>query len=134
MALLCLGFAFGVLVFTFFWVARLLARRSSEREQGPESAPDPAAGEGEVPTLQTVALPHANLGLVLGILACLLFKVSPLLLIVSAFGALYSARALWAGLARFRVFLFRALAGLLLSLVSVGLHYLNDTGQIPQLF
>jgi hypothetical protein len=124
LALLFLALAFGVLVRTFVWVARLLAGR------GPDRAPEP---EEVQPSLYTVAVPHANLGLVLGILACALFKLSPLLLILSGFGVLYSVRALWVGWVRFRVFLVRALVGLLLSLGSVGLQYLETTGQVPPL-
>ena len=74
----------------------------------------------------------ANYGLVLGILACLLFTIlSPMMLILTAAGIVYSFRALWQGISRYRMIVFRALAGFVLSLVSVGLNYLHLTAGFP---
>jgi hypothetical protein len=81
-----------------------------------------------------VILQGANYGLVLGVLACLLFKVwPPLMLALSAAGVGFSGRTLVQGWRRYQLLVHRALAGLALSLASVGLHYLNLTGQLPDL-
>ena len=126
LTLIFLGFGFVVLMLTFLWVGHLLARRRA-RKDGAEQVP-----EEESPA---VAMMHgANYGLMLGILACLLFKVlPPLMLILTASGLFFSGRALWEGVWRYRILVYRALAGLVLSLLSVGLHYFNLTGQMPDL-
>ena len=73
----------------------------------------------------------ANYGLVLGILSCLLFMISPFLLIMSLAGMFYGGRALWQGLSQYSIIVYRALIGAVLSLASVALHFLNATGQLP---
>ncbi len=126
--LLLLGAGFVVLVQTFAWISRLVERRAAAL---PASVPE----EEEVPqpTLGVI-LQGANYGLVLGVLACLLFKVwPPLMLSLSAAGMGFSGRTLVQGWRRYGVLVYRALAGLGLSLVSVALHYLNLTGQLPDL-
>ena len=142
-ALFILAFAFGVLVVTFRWIARLLARRlhgvesaTIEQERGgsptesPES-PEPTPEE-EAPS-GAGTIHGANFALVLGILAALLFKVSPLALMLPAAGIFYGGRALYEGIRYFQVVLIRALIGVVLSVGSIGLHYLNLTGQLPDL-
>jgi hypothetical protein len=52
---------------------------------------------------------------------------------LSAAGIGFSGRTLVQGWRRYEVLVYRALAGLALSLVSVALHYLNLTGQLPDL-
>lgn len=74
----------------------------------------------------------ANYGLLLGILACGLFWVSSLMLSLSLVGMFYSGRALWQGLRYFRMVIYRALIGLGLCLVSMGLHFLKVVGEIPK--
>ncbi len=74
----------------------------------------------------------ANYGLLLGILACGLFWVSPLMLALSLVGIFYSGRALWQGLRYFRMVIYRALIGLGLCLVSMGLHFLKAIGEMPK--
>lgn len=130
LSLLFLTFAFAVLVWTFVWVARLLGRRVACTERGGEPAhaeTDPAqAAAAEVEEQQrrrTGTGVNATVGLILGLLACALFLVSPYALAISSAGIYFSASALWTGLRRFRAFLFRALLGLALSLASIGLHY-----------
>jgi hypothetical protein len=125
--LLLLGAGFVVLVQTFAWIARLVERRAWSPE------PPPPDAESQ-PTLGGV-LQGASYGLVLGLLACLLFKVwPPLMLVLSAGGLGFSSRTLVQGWRRYEILVYRALAGLVLSLASVGLQYLNLTGQIPPLW
>jgi hypothetical protein len=75
----------------------------------------------------------ANYCLVLGIIACLVFKISPLMLVISLAGIYYAARALWQGLSWYKIIVYRALAGFLLSLTSIVLHFLNATAQLPSI-
>jgi hypothetical protein len=101
-------FGFGVLVVTFVWIAKLLARRRVAA--GPQSI---SAAEGEsnsvIPEVEVAspmsAMIHgANYGLVLGILACLLFTIlAPMMVIISAGGIAYSSRAFWQGISRYRM-------------------------------
>lgn len=129
-SLLFLAFAFGVLVWTFVWVARLLARRAAAATAvagaaDPEPVADPeaaAAAAEEEERRRTGTGVNATLGLILGLLACALFVLSPYALAVSVGGTYFSGNALWIGLRRFHVFIFRAVVGLVLSLTSVGLH------------
>ena len=79
------------------------------------------------------AIQGGTFGLILGILACILFKLSDLMLVLS-FGAIfYSGRALYYGLRRYVMLIWRALVGLLLGVLSVGLHYLNVSGQLQNI-
>lgn len=87
---------------------RLLAEIEETEKQTPPDGRGVASG--------------ANYGLILGILACLLFRLSPLMSILSAVGLWYSGRALFLGLYRYRVMVYRALIGMALALISVGLH------------
>ena len=121
-----LGFGFGVLVLTFRWISRLRAFR---RAPVTSSEAEPAAPETPP---AVVMIQGANFGLLLGVLSCLLFPVvPPTMLLLSAAAAVYSTRALWQGLWRYRIIVYRALAGLALGLASGGLHYLNSTEQPP---
>lgn len=128
--LLLLAAGFVVLVQTFAWLARLVERRAWA-----DQIPAPEVEEAvPQPTLGAI-LQGANYGLVLGGLACLLFKVwPPLMLALSAGGIGFSGRTLVQGWRRYEILVYRALAGLVLSLASVALHYLNLTGKIPALW
>ena len=138
-----IAFAFAVLVATFFWIANLLARRRAAAGAGDRrSAHDDMVSEAPEVSEQspevseqspmTAMIHGANYGLVLGILACLLFTLlAPMMLILSVAGTVYSSRALWQGISRYRLMVYRALVGLLLSLGSIGLNYLNLTDQFP---
>ena len=123
-----LGFGFVVLILTFRWISRLRAFRrapTNPSEEEPDAPETPPA---------VVMIQGANFGLVLGVLSCLMFPVvPPTMLLLSAGAAVYSTRALWQGLWRYRILVYRALAGLVLGLASVGLHYLNATEQPPGL-
>ena len=143
-AIVCLAFAFIVLLFTFRWIAKLVARRLIARSQageeasedGPnaDSATEDEANQEDEDVPRGAGVIHgANYGLVLGILACILFKLSPLMLILSGVGLFYSGRTLYEGVRYFATVIYRAVAGLVLSLISVGLHYLNLTGQLAEL-
>ena len=107
------------------------AAQDGNDPEGNLAASDEAAEE----VSPAIAMIHgANYGLLLGLLSCILFMVlAPLMLILSAAGAFYSSRALWQGLYRYRILVYKALVGLLLSISSVGLHYLNLTQQLPVL-
>ena len=124
LALVLIGFGFGfvVLLLTFYGVSHLL-ERGQRRHEGITKV------QAEARQSPARAMIHrANYGLVLGILACALFKIlAPLMLILSVVGAGYSGWALWEGVSRYRILIYRALFGLLLSIVSFGLHYLELT-------
>lgn len=132
--LLLLGAGFAVLVQTFAWLARLVERRATSHQAPPEAFAVEVPEDAPELTMGAV-LQGANYGLVLGVLACLLFKIwPPLMLALSAAGAGFSGRTLVQGWRRYEVLVYRALAGLVLSLGSVALHYLNLTGKIPALW
>ena len=146
--------AFAILVVTFLWVARLLGllgTKTADVESGDEGEdePQPAIGsqdpqeeipepeaeeeeEDEAGRGQAVIL-GANYGLVLGILACLLFLVSWLMLILSVAAIGYSSRALYQGIRHYRLVVYRALIGFVLGLLSVGLQYLELTGLLAEM-
>lgn len=137
-SLVILVFAFGVLVWTFVWVAKLLVERGHHAQQ-PEPAeqavepPAPTPEEIEAEELErqrTGVGVNATLGLVLSVLACLLFWVSPLFLVLSIAALWFSGNALWLGFRLFGVFIGRAALGVLMSMCSFGLHFLHLTGQI----
>lgn len=155
LAVVLLGFAFVVLVVTFLWIARLMAMRSSASHGGTpirggadgepispdlESEADPADDVDDRPEAEdteedpdprgVAVVTSSNLGLILGILACLLFKLSPLMVVLSVAGLYYSGGSLWGGIRRYRRIMHRAVIGLLLSVLSVGLHFLELTGQL----
>ena len=166
-----LAAGFGVLLMTFFWLARLLAIRDrkklkmestpaitassdtedlaekeeelhSKSENFPpstgyvdtESGEDHSISSDEVEEAAArAAIQGGTFGLILGILACILFKLSDLMLVLS-FGAIfYSGRALYYGLRRYLMLIWRALVGFLLGALSVGLHYLNVSGQLQDI-
>lgn len=133
-ALVLLVAGFAVLVYTFAWLARLVERRAASHRVLPEAAAAEVPEPVPEPTLGAI-LQGANYGLVLGVLACVLFKLwPPLMLALSATGIGFSGRTLVQGWRRFGIIVYRALAGVVLSLVSVALHYLNLTGKIPALW
>ena len=154
LAVVLLGFAFAVLVVTFLWIARLMAiratKRADEGRSSRESATRPDSPDREIAADEADRSPEGDpqeepdrtgvavvassrLGLILGVLACLLFKLSPLLIILSIAGIYYSVGALWGGFRRYRIVLYRSVVGLLLSVLSVGLHFLELTGQFSAL-
>jgi hypothetical protein len=110
------------------------ARDSARRLRAKiKKAEEPRAREPRAEDGRGAAI-RANYGLILGILACVLFKLSSLLLILSIVGLWYSGRALWSGLYRRRIIVYRALVGLVLALISCGLHILESTGQLAAAF
>jgi hypothetical protein len=144
LGILVLVGGFAVLLYTFIWLARLWWRQfgdsssATDSTEQPQVADDAPLVEGEIEedeNLRTNMGHGANYGLVLAILACLLFKVSALLLLLllSAVAIFYSGRSLWEGIWRFRLVLVRAAIGLVLGVVSVGLHFLEVSGQLPSL-
>lgn len=150
-ALLLLIAAFAILVVTFLWVARLLGligkdsasaeSDDGEEDKGQEKPADvkdelevdlDVEAEEEAGRGRAVSL-GANYGLVLGVLAVILFKVSWLMLMLSAGAIGYSSRALYQGIRHYRLIVYRALIGFVLGLLSVGLHYLEFTGQLAEM-
>ena len=141
LSILILVFAFGVLVWTFFWVARLLAARSrreaamteasvsTDEEAVEETGPTEEEAAEELERTKKGVGVNATLGLILSVLACLLFFLSPLTLVLSVAGLWFSANALWLGFRRFSVFIGRAALGILFGAASVGLHFGYLTGQ-----
>ena len=147
-ALLLLIAAFAILVVTFLWVARLLGligkeSASAESDDGEEDIGQekPADGKGELEVDPDVEAEEAgravslgaNYGLILGVLAVILFKVSWLMLMLSAGAIGYSSRALYQGIRHYRLIVYRALIGFVLGLLSVGLQYLEFTGQLAEM-
>ncbi len=132
--LLLLAAGFVVLMQTFAWIAGLVERRALSHPVPPEGLAAEVPEARPEPTLGAI-LQGANYGLVLGVLACLLFKLwPPLMLALSAAGIGFSSRTLVQGWRRYEILVYRALAGLVLSLASVALHFLNLTGKIPALW
>ena len=141
LALLCLLFAFGVLLYTFVWIAQLLARKAKEadlqkREEAVLEAAEPGEvaekGDEELKRRGGVMQTSATLGLVLAVLACLLVSLGPLVLTLSLAAVYFSAQALWVGRRYFRALIVRAIFGIGLGLGSVGWQYLVLTGQLAQ--
>ena len=130
LTIICLVFSFVVLVLTFQWISHLRVKRARSRHPGHPEAELPIEVEEEPLPSGAVMIHGANYGLILGILSCLLFKVSLLMLFFSLSGMFFSGRALWEGLYRYRIILFRALVGMGLSVGSVGLHYLNIFSEV----
>ena len=141
LSILILIFAFGVLLSTFFWISRLLAARGQREvaaiapatvdaapieETGP--TPEEEAAE-ELERTKTGVGVNATLGLILSVLACLLFWLSPLTLVLSVAGLWFSGNALWFGFRRFNVFIGRAALGIILGAGSFGLQFGYLTGQ-----
>ncbi len=124
--------AFTVLVWTFLWMARLMARRAQMRQApAPSPAVDQEVAAG--PTRIRGRGYGANYGLMLGLVACGAFFVwpSPLLLAVAVVGLFYSGRSLVRGLRYFRVIVWRALLGVLLNAALPLMLFLYDTGRWP---
>ena len=158
LALLLLLAAFAVLVVTFLWIARLLGLigqkpTAVEAEDEVDDEVDEetsAADDGHDPLQQHIpededsqeeeeaaygqaVILGANYGLVLGILACVLFMVSWLMLMLSAAAIGYSSRALYQGIRRYRLVVYRALIGFVLGMLSLGLQYLELTGMLGEM-
>lgn len=127
-----LAIAFAVLVWTFFWMAHLMARRAQAgAASAPSSAVEPV-GPDEPKRIRGRGY-GANYGLLLGCAACgsFFFWPSPLLLAVAGVGLFYSGRSLVRGLRYFRVIVWRALLGVLLNAALPLMLFLYDTGQWP---
>ena len=152
LALILLIVAFAILVVTFLWVARLLGllgTKAADIEPGDEGedeiqpvidsqdlqeeTPEPEAEEEDEAGRGQAVILGAHYGLVLGILACLLFLVSWLMLMLSAAAIGYSSRALYQGIRYYRLVVYRALIGFVLGLLSVGLQYLELTGLLAEM-
>ena len=150
-ALLCLLFAFGVLLYTFLWIAQLLVRKAEEadtekREDVALEAGESGATEEEVEEEKTpeetaqeelkrkggAMQTNATLGLVLAVLACVPVSLGPLVVTLSLAAVYFSAQAFWIGLRYFRALIVRAIFGIGLGLGSVALQYLALTGQLAQ--
>ena len=132
LGLIVLGFGFVVLVATFVWMTRLLSICAQQKRlEAIASREEPGKRQREEEARMQGRGYGANYGLLLGFLACLLFWISPLMLALSVGGLFYSGRAVWQGARYLRKVILRALAGLVLSASSVGLHFLKATGGLP---
>jgi len=131
-----LALSFLILVATFIWAAHLLTTKAQQRSQQEQSEAEEEAPEEEPeeePKEKTRVRGRGygpSYGLLFGVLACGLFWVSPLMLALSVVGMFFSGRALWEGMRISRTVIYRALVGLVLSVGSVGLHYLKAAGAI----
>ena len=96
LSILFLLFAFGVLLWTFVWVARLLAVRSQQRAlelaEPPEDEPVEEAEEADPPPEEEAAGELASAKKGVGVNATLGLILA---------GLWFSANALWIGLQRF---------------------------------
>jgi hypothetical protein len=140
LALVLLALAFGVLLWTFVWVAKLLTHRAKVKERGKkkavakkEIAEEFAGEEEEEPEMVRARGYGANYGLLLGGLSCGLFWLSPLVVALSFVGGFYSVRALANGIRHFRMLVWRALFGLVLNIGGIALQFLSMLGMIPSL-
>lgn len=143
-AMVLLVIAFGVLLWTFVWVARLLAHRAEAKERAEKrAAPQEQAAtkeeqqqepeEPEEPEMVRGRGVGANYGLLLGGLSCGLFWLSPLVVALSFVGSFYSIRALANGVRHFRIVVWRAVAGLVLNIGGIVLQFLLLLEIIPPL-
>lgn len=140
LALVLLALAFGVLLWTFVWVAKLLTHRAKVKERGKkkavakkEIAEEFAGEEEEEPEMVRARGYGANYGLLLGGLSCGLFWLSPLVVALSFVGGFYSVRAIANGIRHFRMLVWRALFGLVLNIGGIALQFLSMLGMIPLL-
>jgi uncharacterized protein (DUF58 family) len=140
LALVLLALAFGVLLWTFVWVAKLLTHRAKVKERGKkkavakkEIAEEFAGEEEEEPEMVRARGYGANYGLLLGGLSCGLFWLSPLVVALSFGGGFYSVRAIANGIRHFRMLVWRALFGLVLNIGGIALQFLSMLGMIPSL-
>jgi hypothetical protein len=140
LALVLLALAFGVLLWTFVWVAKLLTHRAKVKERGKkkavakkEIAEEFAGEEEEEPEMVRARGYGANYGLLLGGLSCGLFWLSPLVVALSFVGGFYSVRAIANGIRHFRMLVWPALFGLVLNIGGIALQFLSMLGMIPSL-
>ena len=143
LALILLALAFGVLLWTFVWVAKLLTHRAKVKERAKKKAiakkeiAEELAGEeeqeDEEPEMVRGRGYGANYGLLLGGLSCGLFWLSPLVVALSFVGGFYSVRAMANGIRHFRMLVWRALFGLFLNIGGIALQFLSMLGMIPLL-
>ena len=140
LALILLALAFGVLLWTFVWVAKLLTHRAKVKERAKkkaiakkEIAEEFAGEEEEEPEMVRARGYGANYGLLLGGLSCGLFWLSPLVVALSFVGGFYSVRAIANGIRHFRMLVWRALFGLVLNIGGIALQFLSMLGMIPSL-
>ena len=143
LALILLALAFGVLLWTFVWVAKLLTHRAKVKERATKKAiakkaiAEELAGEeeqeAEEPEMVGARGYGANYGLLLGGLSCGLFWLSPLVVALSFVGGFYSVRAMANGIRHFRMLVWRALFGLVLNIGGIALQFLSMLGMIPLL-
>ncbi len=121
-----LSVGFAVLIWTFVWIARLMAQ---SRDEGGSAA----HGEETVDGVRRVRGRGygANYGLMLGAVGCSVFFIWPssLLLAVAAVGLFHSGRAFARGLFVFKVVLWRGLLGILLNAALPLMLYLWVSGQ-----
>jgi Flp pilus assembly protein TadB len=150
LALVLLLLAFAVLLWTFFWVARLLAHRAEEKQRLAKTA---AAKKNKIATQaeekeekkqeekeqeEPAKKVHgrgygANYGILLGALSCGLFWLSPLIVALSFVGGFYSVRALANGVLHFRIVVWRAVGGLLLNIGGIALQFMAMLDFMPSL-
>ena len=143
LALVLLALAFGVLLWTFVWVAKLLTHRAKVKERAKKKViakkeiAEELAGEeeeeDEEPEMVRTRGYGANYGLLLGGLSCGLFWLSPLVVALSFVGGFYSVRAIANGIRHFRMLVWRALFGLVLNIGGIALQFLSMLGMIPSL-
>jgi len=143
LALVLLALAFGVLLWTFVWVAKLLTHRAKVKERAKKKViakkeiAEELAGEeeeeDEEPEMVRARGYGANYGLLLGGLSCGLFWLSPLFVALSFVGGFHSVRAIANGIRHFRMLVWRALFGLVLNIGGIALQFLSMLGMIPSL-
>jgi uncharacterized membrane protein YdbT with pleckstrin-like domain len=150
LALVLLLLAFAVLLWTFFWVARLLAHRAEEKQRLAKTAAvkknkiatqaeekeekKQEEKEQEEPTKKVHGRGYGtNYGILLGALSCGLFWLSPLIVALSFVGGFYSVRPLANGVLHFRIVVWRAAGGLLLNIGGIALQFMAMLDFMPSL-
>ncbi len=136
LATVLLVVAYGILVWTFVWIARLLAHHSGARKRSSEKVstpPDQADEMGNRGGLKVVwgRGYGANYGLLLGLLSCALYWLSPLIVALPLVGVFFSARAIVNGVRHFRIVIWRGIIGLLLNMAGLVLPFLVVLKIVP---
>ena len=136
LATVLLVVAFGILVWTFVWIARLLAHHSGARKRAREKVATPLGQADEMANREGVQVVRgrgygANYGLLLGALSCALYWWSPLVVALPLVGIFFSARAIVNGVRHFRIVIWRGIIGLLLNMAGLVLPFLVVLKIIP---
>ena len=136
LATVLLVVAFGILVWTFVWIARLLSHHSGTRKRAREKVLTPPDQADEMGNQEGGKVVRgrgygANYGLLLGALSCALYWLSPLIVALPLVGVFFSARAIVNGVRHFRIVIWQGIVGLLLNMAGLVLPFLVVLKIVP---